>query len=894
MWVGLSAQSIQNRSSANVTVMDANVFAGSSFRVPVANDTASANLWTTLDSCGKLLYTRDSNSVWLRKCNPKRWSLIGGSGGGGSYTNGYGIYLLGNTFSVDTFDVATRPRVQKAVDSLGVIKAGYSQFIGEIVNQSTWPSLTGWTANGATVSLSGGYPQISAPAFNCEHTFDYDYVTGAEYWTIKSTLKIKSADAMPSVGIRPLVGPIGLFGRIIQQSGTSYYVDIIGNCGGTTVRCDSFITVNVNDVLEFLFERSGNQFYLAVRNITTDGPPYIVQYMYNTNIDILPTTGKPCVYAYTGNYEMQSFSFSNRTLKLVQLMAVTDSKFAPYQATYNTACFQQIAKNYNVVLSTNPNDQTYEVKQKLPELLNINSYQIFLSIGSNDIRAGHSVASVIADIDSIVTVLRAAGARVYIANGTYETTLNLAPLKDAINARYSPDSVIDTWTPSLADGFLSSDGIHIGDYGQKVMYDLLINSFIFNNPQYQVRTNENAYINNGTAEQIGSFNVSGESRVGNTFSMGKSSVTTAFKAYHPSGLLQLVGYGGYSNLRSYNSTSTSYANMLISAGSTTINTASGLTEYEGLAINRDVSRFGGGLVIGNQYNLSNTEALGVNVGNSSYTSLLNFSGTNYLQFINTFGGNNGTPLNMRASSYSLNSFTAGVATLNIFAQDGKVGIATNTPDTVLTVSGGLRINNGAAQSGYVWTSQGTDGRATWLPASGGSSYSAGYGLLLSGSTFKADSLVMASWEHLYKVNDSMKVVTSALIHDSLNANNFYIQNLGGEDTLAVALNDSTLGIKSLKDSTGIGFAVRDGVIVIYNTGGGLSSSNFVFNEVPSGTINGVNTTFTLANTPTAGTVVVFLRGLRMKLTTDYTISGTTLTMINIPDTGDDLIVDYLK
>lgn len=78
------------------------------------------------------------------------------------------------------------------------------------------------------------------------------------------------------------------------------------------------------------------------------------------------------------------------------------------------------------------------------------------------------------------------------------------------------------------------------------------------------------------------------------------------------------------------------------------------------------------------------------------------------------------------------------------------------------------------------------------------------------------------------------------------------------------------------------------------TGGGLSASNFVFNEVPSGTINGINTTFTLANTPTAGTVRVFLRGLRMKLTTDYTISGSTITMINIPGTGDDLITDYLK
>ena len=52
---------------------------------------------------------------------------------------------------------------------------------------------------------------------------------------------------------------------------------------------------------------------------------------------------------------------------------------------------------------------------------------------------------------------------------------------------------------------------------------------------------------------------------------------------------------------------------------------------------------------------------------------------------------------------------------------GNVGIGTSTPDSLLTIIGGLRINNGAAQNNYVWTSTGTDGRGTWKAAAGGGS-----------------------------------------------------------------------------------------------------------------------------------------------------------------------------
>ncbi len=79
---------------------------------------------------------------------------------------------------------------------------------------------------------------------------------------------------------------------------------------------------------------------------------------------------------------------------------------------------------------------------------------------------------------------------------------------------------------------------------------------------------------------------------------------------------------------------------------------------------------------------------------------------------------------------------------------------------------------------------------------------------------------------------------------------------------------------------------------------GLTINNFVFNEVPSGTINGTNPTFTLANTPVAGTLSLYANGVRQLVGTgnDYTISGNTITFLSgaIPVTGDQILADYIR
>lgn len=72
-------------------------------------------------------------------------------------------------------------------------------------------------------------------------------------------------------------------------------------------------------------------------------------------------------------------------------------------------------------------------------------------------------------------------------------------------------------------------------------------------------------------------------------------------------------------------------------------------------------------------------------------------------------------------------------------------------------------------------------------------------------------------------------------------------------------------------------------------GGGSSSPTEVIGEAPSGTIDGLNQDFVLANTPAAGTLKVFVDGLR---TVGFTLAGDTITLDDAPHPFGDVICDY--
>jgi hypothetical protein len=76
-----------------------------------------------------------------------------------------------------------------------------------------------------------------------------------------------------------------------------------------------------------------------------------------------------------------------------------------------------------------------------------------------------------------------------------------------------------------------------------------------------------------------------------------------------------------------------------------------------------------------------------------------------------------------------------------------------------------------------------------------------------------------------------------------------------------------------------------------NIGGG----EFVYGEVPSGVINGINATFTSAFNFDNTQMNVFINGVLQKIVQDYNTTGlTTINFVTSPIVGDTIIINYIK
>ncbi len=88
---------------------------------------------------------------------------------------------------------------------------------------------------------------------------------------------------------------------------------------------------------------------------------------------------------------------------------------------------------------------------------------------------------------------------------------------------------------------------------------------------------------------------------------------------------------------------------------------------------------------------------------------------------------------------------------------------------------------------------------------------------------------------------------------------------------------------------------NDVMLAYYRIAGSSSGVTFVDGEIPAGTINGINTAFTLANTPAnASALRLYKNGVLLESSLDYNLLGSTITFINgaLPNPGDTLVAYY--
>lgn len=171
----------------------------------------------------------------------------------------------------------------------------------------------------------------------------------------------------------------------------------------------------------------------------------------------------------------------------------------------------------------------------------------------------------------------------------------------------------------------------------------------------------------------------------------------------------------------------------------------------------------------------------------------------------------------------------------------------------------------------------------------GGTYTAGNGISLTGNAFAVKLLSTGGISF-----DGSQNLQIALNGASLNlsASGLKVSDAGaaGQVMIGNAANAATFTALSgdIASITGAGVVTLASTVI--------KAANYVVNQVPTGTINGVNNTFTMADSPIAGKEMVYLNGQRMfpGAGNDYTVAAATITMLQIPLTGDRLTVDYLK
>lgn len=179
----------------------------------------------------------------------------------------------------------------------------------------------------------------------------------------------------------------------------------------------------------------------------------------------------------------------------------------------------------------------------------------------------------------------------------------------------------------------------------------------------------------------------------------------------------------------------------------------------------------------------------------------------------------------------------------------------------------------------------------WAQDTSGTSYANGQGLSLTGTTFAVKIGNGMTFDGSNNVTLSpatgglLTVAAGGVgITNSSTAAQLIVSNASNQAAWVSASGDVTVS--------------NAGVFTVNNTAGSgfLKYGNMVNNETPGGTINGANTAFTLANTPQSSSLELFLNGqlLEPGAGNDYTISGTAITMLFAPLSGDKLRAYYWK
>jgi len=365
---------------------------------------------------------------------------------------------------------------------------------GSIYNKNTWSNTSDFITKGnTTATLSGNYINItSATADDWNNIINItSYQTKLEKWQFKMRFKIV-AWAGNSYGIGFGLKSANAYVQndimgFIQTSNTGNGGLYILKSGRTIVATGPSIGVALNDIIDLDGTFYDSVFHLTAHNITS-GATGTVSFTYATNGStiVVPNTSNFSLMELGGTHQIQNIDISSQELIDANLVTVGDSKTIGYFTnTFTGRYASQLNNNYpSALINAGGADLTTNVLNRQDELIRLSANKYLLSIGSNDIRFGSSLAQLQTNYDSLVRILQATGAKVYhiVLPEDYTKPLgvNLLSFKDWVQTNY-PAYYINVWD-SMATGNIlkgiydTGDGVHLNQLGNNKIYQAIVAS----------------------------------------------------------------------------------------------------------------------------------------------------------------------------------------------------------------------------------------------------------------------------------------------------------------------------------------------------------------------------------------------------------------------------------
>lgn len=439
-------------------------------------------------------------------------------------------------------------------------------FVGILYNKNTWSDLSDFTTTMVTASVVSNKIQIApttAGIFSCNliinNLLDSIAYTNLQKWkaTFRATIDVVNGTSYGGgIGMKSFnnYGAYNALGRYTAYTGGGE-IYLSGGHDSVTLRASTRkLTISASDKVLVTVERDGGYLTTSVRNLTTNSAVIDTNYYYSySSSPYMPNTGKFAIFAFGGQFTIDSICISSNEVKNARLMIVGNSKMQGYNSTgYAQTTPAMLNSNFKTtVLHAGGSDRTIDVARSLKEILMQRPQQVLLvDLMSNDQRQGGQTAGQIQDrYDSITTVLLNAGIDVYHAP-LYESSIDLSGKYAHILATFPAGKILPTYEVMQATGALGGDGVHGTDYGYLGLYNSIVQSYKIYGGNNRYGGSSGGQAISGTTSTIPKFTSS--STIGNSNLTDDGTRINAAIAFRAQGGITLQHTAAGTDLKNWN------------------------------------------------------------------------------------------------------------------------------------------------------------------------------------------------------------------------------------------------------------------------------------------------------------------------------------------------------